>query len=1048
MLITKVVLENIKSYRKATIAFAQGTTAIRGHNGAGKSTLVEAIGYALFDFLPYARQGQFVREGEKIGKVVVSFISAADSRAYEVERRCAVSGSGGVWFVVDPELHARVTEGRDDTLAFLRVHLGVDSTLPLGDLFDNAIAVQQGTFTADFLQTASVRKKKFDLLLQVEDYRKAADALRETASYLKDTMSGYDQTIERLKAQTADLPLWKATHKTLQTDREVLWETTTKLDREKTQMDQRLQEAVQARQDVMRLRNEHDQHLATWRNAQDQSKSADEAAARAAEAQIICAQSEAGHRDYLDVEQQLIVTQENERIANELQIKRAMTSEAIQAKRREIAAAAKRLSLAEDATRECARLDPLVAQQATLEEVLNRARLAKEALTRYESDRERFRADLIREQSILAGAQDEITQIEPRESLAALHDTRRADAQQLRDDLTVYAERFKQRASLDEQIVRQRQRVNEAQQVLTNTHQSLTQTRSLLDVVSRLPALEGKQAQSNQRLAQLRADIAQVDAARDASKGGMCPFLKEPCQNMARRGIVSLEDHFTDELIAKMAHLPPLESEVETITREVTLLQQHQAQVSLLPEMERQFAASQAALVDHQRELAQHERVHAELIDIEQGSVAREQSLALADAALKESAEARVLCARLPVLRSKRSDAQAKIDDLTHRLSECETAIITARESAGQSESLMTQLAALGDPRKQRLQREAESRGLEVIQSEIASHQVALDQAEANLTVIDRDLAPFADIDERIAALRARRATAAADHDAFLRHEHDASRLAEAQSLAIARRAQATAAEVTYIAAKVAYDAAIASYDPQLVETLTAQRDELTGETHRLSERLEETRRKISTLDAQIAEAETRLSALEATYAQRAEADGTMSLLAYCRDTIKEAGPKVMDALLRQISGEANRIFGEIMGDRAATLSWEDDYDIVLRSGAYARHFAQLSGGEQMSAALAMRLALLHTLTRATIAFFDEPTQNMDDERRANLAAQIRRVSGFDQLIVISHDDTFEEGLDAVVWVRKNDGESQVEGDADVLSPSMPSFAFPGMLGA
>jgi len=88
-----------------------------------------------------------------------------------------------------------------------------------------------------------------------------------------------------------------------------------------------------------------------------------------------------------------------------------------------------------------------------------------------------------------------------------------------------------------------------------------------------------------------------------------------------------------------------------------------------------------------------------------------------------------------------------------------------------------------------------------------------------------------------------------------------------------------------------------------------------------------------------------------------------------------------------------------------------------------------------MSAALAVRLALLRSLTRLDIAFFDEPTQNMDGERRSNLADQIRRVRGFDQLIVISHDDTFEQGLDDVIHLEKRNGETQlVEDDALVMA--------------
>jgi exonuclease SbcC len=142
-----------------------------------------------------------------------------------------------------------------------------------------------------------------------------------------------------------------------------------------------------------------------------------------------------------------------------------------------------------------------------------------------------------------------------------------------------------------------------------------------------------------------------------------------------------------------------------------------------------------------------------------------------------------------------------------------------------------------------------------------------------------------------------------------------------------------------------------------------------------------------------------------------------------------------MRALLREISIQANRIFGEIMGDHSAELAWTNDYEIVLYKNGQERSFAQLSGGEQMSAALAVRLALLRRLSRLDIAFFDEPTQNMDGERRGNLAEQIRRVRGFDQLIVISHDDTFEQGLDSVIHLEKRDGKTVLVED-DMLVPA------------
>ncbi|TME14477.1 MAG: SMC family ATPase [Chloroflexi bacterium] len=163
MLITRVELENIKSYRQINLDFRRGTTAISGANGAGKTTIVEAIGFALFGSLPY-NQAQFVREGEKFGRVVVHLVGS-DDRTYTVERRC---GSGAYWFVYDQEADYRV-EQRTDVIDKLHELFGIDRERPLDNLFEDALGVQQGTFTSIFLQNASVRKQTFDTLLQIEE---------------------------------------------------------------------------------------------------------------------------------------------------------------------------------------------------------------------------------------------------------------------------------------------------------------------------------------------------------------------------------------------------------------------------------------------------------------------------------------------------------------------------------------------------------------------------------------------------------------------------------------------------------------------------------------------------------------------------------------------------------------------------------------------------------------------------------------------------------------------------------------------------------------
>lgn len=136
---------------------------------------------------------------------------------------------------------------------------------------------------------------------------------------------------------------------------------------------------------------------------------------------------------------------------------------------------------------------------------------------------------------------------------------------------------------------------------------------------------------------------------------------------------------------------------------------------------------------------------------------------------------------------------------------------------------------------------------------------------------------------------------------------------------------------------------------------------------------------------------------------------------AFIRDTLKEAAPRVARNYVYHVSLEANQMFREITGNAERTLKWGEDYAIMLEENGYERPFQSLSGGEQMAAALSVRLALLKQLTDIRIAFFDEPTTNMDAERRENLAMQISRITHFDQLFVISHDDTFDNYVDNVL---------------------------------
>ncbi|MDG6218990.1 MAG: hypothetical protein QCI00_06080, partial [Candidatus Thermoplasmatota archaeon] len=99
---------------------------------------------------------------------------------------------------------------------------------------------------------------------------------------------------------------------------------------------------------------------------------------------------------------------------------------------------------------------------------------------------------------------------------------------------------------------------------------------------------------------------------------------------------------------------------------------------------------------------------------------------------------------------------------------------------------------------------------------------------------------------------------------------------------------------------------------------------------------------------------------------------------------------------------------------------------IVVYDSGNERAFHKLSGGEKMCAALSVRLAILKLLSTMDVVFLDEPTTNLDDEKKENLVAQLQQLSGFSQIFVISHDETFESMTEHVITLEKRNGSTQL----------------------
>ncbi|NET48694.1 MAG: SMC family ATPase, partial [Merismopedia sp. SIO2A8] len=188
MEILSVTLKNFKTHRDRTFEFNAGTNAICGENGAGKTSILEAIAWTLFNYRGSYRKDDLIRNGSRSAQATVRFISSRDQRTYDIQR-CTSKG----YTLFDPQLDQRLPYSRidEEVLPWLREHLGVVAGTDLPRLFENTIGVPQGMLTADFLLSGEKRKRVFDSILKVEEYKETAKglgALQKYAEGIVDTL--------------------------------------------------------------------------------------------------------------------------------------------------------------------------------------------------------------------------------------------------------------------------------------------------------------------------------------------------------------------------------------------------------------------------------------------------------------------------------------------------------------------------------------------------------------------------------------------------------------------------------------------------------------------------------------------------------------------------------------------------------------------------------------------------------------------------------------------------------------------------------------------
>lgn len=534
-------------------------------------------------------------------------------------------------------------------------------------------------------------------------------------------------------------------------------------------------------------------------------------------------------------------------------------------------------------------------------------------------------------------------------------------------------------------IARDEKRLQQLKLRQSQLHQELDRLNSLAATVQALPELEDQQQRYQQQL-------SRVTVAKQFETDLRLIFTTA----IDRKSIQTEQIQIATELLSQLAAAYPVQQKALTQIQSI-VIQGKTLQTELLTSLEA-ILTDLSQQVDAQRLQQQINQIQTQIRTVRQQ-------------------QAQYLTREAKLQEGKTIDAE--IIEVRNHLTEIQQHLSEEPALQQQLSEVSIELRELNDPRgrSRLLLQELQNRS-RLVQQQQGIHS-ALATTTRTLTQIDRDLENFSDLPEKIIAQQTLKELNQTDYELYLKHRNTANRQRELKPQRDDLENKLETQTETLEALQVQQDKFSTELDPQAIAMLQTSLLEAQTQQTTLSTQLPMKQQFLVEYDSQIQKLQIIQIKLKTAQTKLKQHQRTDRFIKFARKAFKEAGPRITERYVQTIAYEADKLFRELLNRPNVALDWTRDYEIRVREGANDRRFVNLSGGEQMCAALAVRLALLKVLADLNVAFFDEPTTNMDRPRRIKLAEAISNIKTFRQLFVISHDDTFEQVTENVIVVTR-----------------------------
>lgn len=989
MQILSIHLKNIKSHRDSEINFSPGINVLSGPNGIGKSTIFEAIGYALFgvdarDFV--SNVDRFLTIGAKRGEIAVVFITDS-GETYRVSRTVGTPANwrlareiGGGFEIED---HANMEE----TEARIKELLGLAAGRSLADQFKLVIGPFQNEFLGPFvLKQQSKRKEAFDEILGIDSWRKTFDGTKELGTIIKAKLATLEAEIAGKEERIAVLPERQKERAALneeQTGKATELESTTAA---LALISQQLQKMEEQKNGLEALRGElaqvlqsitsGNEHITNQKVLVEQA----EKAARAAE------EARPGKERFQVAEKQLGELREREKVKQtlekeiaELGNKQASALQAADHEEKEALAQEKALK------------EGMEALQKQEEEL-------KQASLRLLGTEQKQQQAIDRQREVDAGFRElslhQVPNISPylKVTLGRLHEI---DTVVHRKKALLVAEKdWKEKAEALERLRKEREAAQAEKARLEGT---------------RVALMEGEQ-----KLAE-----------------GLCPFFQEQCSNLG--GKASLEVFGTKKR--------QLDALIEGHTQAIAAVDKKIAEAEAAGKEMENFRLLRNEIENLERERLEREKErieHIKLLDAVSVVATFEHWMDTHGVEQCRKEGVRLVAADFTGSPNEQLAALELWEQGCHDLAEAVGTILTKMQNALDEPMMAIQTekarlnAASEEMERRRLELSETERGIATRKQAAATYRETAAAVAKEIQEKQVILAGYGEVEAAIGANEEVKKQTQQDHERYLQ--------AEPLALDLPKRQETLAKYVKRLdeltkeqAAKRATIGELeAGYSAEAHGEMAKKKEALQAGQAALRESLNNLAQNLKRIADELAVLEKVQDEIRQKQTEMQDLKKQEELVKFLRNKVfKKVSAQLSERFREEISLRADSIYRTI-AESDEELYWGDNYQIVLRDmvdGAVReRSDDQLSGGQVMSAVVALRLALLQTIG-ARVAFFDEPTSNLDASRRSNLAQAFRAIDHgkeevtehwYDQLFLISHDVSFTEITDQVIDLSRD----------------------------